>query len=357
MKHEMTAVAVGYNFGLVPSSELDGIELKHIGVVHIDGKNYDLSKATTFEGSQKIDTLLDKYGEYQIADYQIHPVIMSGKLELVIPGFKPERDSLLFGGYCFECDGKKVPVDFSGTAWGISPSLDMVTVTFETGRTPLATDFFLDEIYAPDYTAAGLRFQDITAEFLSKASGISEFMVVAEVDGKEMSPEEIARNGRFTLKALEFEDHESVYSMSEEVLDNFNRNLAGEKAKPAPIKEEKENNEISVDTPFGKIVVRVKADTQYPGVYVDLVGPDVNETFENKTVGLALVEFEPQKNKIQTVVYGDGSSEEYTHLVEHKNVLSREVEKSSLASRIEGAEKRASQHNDAHEKGQEPERF
>lgn len=39
-------------------------------------------------------------------------------------------------------------------------------------------------------------------------------------------------------------------------------------------------NEISVPTPLGDIYVSVKADPDYAGVYVDLKGDNVNDTFE-----------------------------------------------------------------------------
>jgi len=87
--------------------------------------------------------------------------------------------------------------------------------------------------------------------------------------------------------------------------------------------------ELSVKTKLGEIAVRVKTDVSYPGVYVDLRGPGLNDKFEKDTVGLAMVEFEPDKHKIQTVVYGNGNAEDYTHLIEHVNVLEQEMVKPS----------------------------
>ena len=99
---------------------------------------------------------------------------------------------------------------------------------------------------------------------------------------------------------------------------------------PFPETEEAVKNEIFVPTEAGDIYVSVKKDTEYPGIYVDLKGENVNDTFEKNTVSLAMIEFEPDKKKIQTVVYSNGESEEPTHIIEHSNT-NKEV---SLNDRI-----------------------
>lgn len=88
---------------------------------------------------------------------------------------------------------------------------------------------------------------------------------------------------------------------------------------PFPETDEINKQEISVPTELGDIYVSVKTDSEYPGIYVDLKGENVNDTFEEKTVSLAMVEFEPEKKKVQTIVYGDGKKENPTHIIEHKN--------------------------------------
>ena len=65
------AVAVGYNFGIVPSKELEGIQLKPSGAIKFENENWNLYKAATFDESRKIDVLLDRFGEYPIKDYQV----------------------------------------------------------------------------------------------------------------------------------------------------------------------------------------------------------------------------------------------------------------------------------------------
>lgn len=107
-------------------------------------------------------------------------------------------------------------------------------------------------------------------------------------------------------------------------------------------KPDKDIQTLSVKTPMGDIVVSVKADSEYPGIYIDLKGPGLNDQYEKDSVGLAWIEFEPNKNKIQTVVYGDGNKEDYTHLIEHKNLLQRELAKPSLAEQIGSAEAKSS---------------
>ena len=64
------AVAVGYNFGIVPSKELEGIQLNPSGTIRFENEDKILYKAATYEESRKIDVLLDRYGEYPIKDYE-----------------------------------------------------------------------------------------------------------------------------------------------------------------------------------------------------------------------------------------------------------------------------------------------
>ena len=115
---------------------------------------------------------------------------------------------------------------------------------------------------------------------------------------------------------------------------------------------EKENKEVSIDTPIGEIKVSVKADTDYPGVYVDLKGENVNDTFEDNTVSLAMIEYEPSIGKVQSIVYGDGNSEEPTHVIKHKNVKKYP----SLNEKIASAETKGSANKDDNYNLNEPER-
>lgn len=226
MNRNTIAVSVGYNFGLIPAEALTGIELMPTeSAVRFQDQNWNLFKAKTYEDSRKIDVLLDKYGEHPILKHRIEPVRMSGELEIEFPGFDKERDSLLFGGYTFVCDGKDIPFDFSGTAWDIQQNGDLITIPFYTGKTPLSTDYFLDDCYEEEYAAAGFHLNEISASFLASATSISEFMVSLEQNGKEYGPEDIARMGRFTLKSLTFSNLKKEYPIQPEVLAAYNHSL------------------------------------------------------------------------------------------------------------------------------------
>lgn len=71
------AVAVGCNFSIVPSKELEEINLMSSGAVRFENETRNLYKAATYEESRKIDELLDRYGEYPIKDY----IILDSKLD------------------------------------------------------------------------------------------------------------------------------------------------------------------------------------------------------------------------------------------------------------------------------------
>ena len=225
MNETVFAVGVGYHFGFVPADKLEGIHTKYSGAIRFEGQNWNLFKATNYEDSRKIDALLDQYGEYAIEDYRIEPVIMHGSVEMTVPGFDRDRDTFLFGAYSFICNGQEIPIDFSGTSATIEQDGEKILLSFETGRTPFLKDYFLDDIYEDVYQEAGLRIHDITAEFLSKATSITDFMILIEVDGKEMSPEEICQQGSFKIKSLTFENDKSEFSVDENVIHKFNQTL------------------------------------------------------------------------------------------------------------------------------------
>ena len=66
------AVKVGYAFNLFSAEDLSEIELEMTtSLVAVDGIVYPLYHCLTFEGSRKVDGLLDKHGEYEISDYHI----------------------------------------------------------------------------------------------------------------------------------------------------------------------------------------------------------------------------------------------------------------------------------------------
>lgn len=100
------------------------------------------------------------------------------------------------------------------------------------------------------------------------------------------------------------------------------------------VKNTPEQGKITVPTPLGDIVVTVKTDTEYPGVYVDLKGEKVKDILEMNACMLTTIEYDPLKEVVQSVVYGDGNSEEPTYIVEHENV-EKEI---SLEEKIQTAD-------------------
>lgn len=68
----MRAVKAGYNFNLFPERELSHISLEPTGgKVCVEGVTYPLYRGTTFAESEKVDRLLDAYGEMPIRDYKV----------------------------------------------------------------------------------------------------------------------------------------------------------------------------------------------------------------------------------------------------------------------------------------------
>lgn len=66
------AIRVGYSFNLFSEEDVSHIQLKVDNrTVEVEGVQYALHSATTFEQSQKVDVLLDENGELPIKDYII----------------------------------------------------------------------------------------------------------------------------------------------------------------------------------------------------------------------------------------------------------------------------------------------
>ena len=67
MNENLIALGVGYSFIIVDVRDVTHISLKNTNSkVSVDGREYVLYKATTFEESQKVDDLIDSgnYTEY-----------------------------------------------------------------------------------------------------------------------------------------------------------------------------------------------------------------------------------------------------------------------------------------------------
>lgn len=230
MNKDLWAVCIGDHFSFLSDDEIKDISLEHRGTIRLDGQNWNYFQGIHASDSEKIADLLVQHEVYSVKEHLIHPVQMRGTLEIVLPGFEKNKDSLSFGAYLFVCDGKEIPIDFGGMSWDIGMDGEKMIVSFASGETPFGKDYFLEDFYEEDYQAAGLRINDITAEFLSHATSISEFMVGVDMKtGKqweELGPEDISKRGSYVLKELCFSDREQDYPVRQEVLEAFNYELA-----------------------------------------------------------------------------------------------------------------------------------
>jgi len=85
------------------------------------------------------------------------------------------------------------------------------------------------------------------------------------------------------------------------------------------------NDELIAKTPFGEIVVGIKSDPDYPGIFVELRGELLNDRFKEGAVRLAWVEYSSDKQCLQTIVYGDGDADDFTHLIEHEHIFKHDL--------------------------------
>lgn len=66
------AVAAGVNFAVVPAIEAKDTALMPDGLVRVGGHDYTLYRGQTFEESQKVDAILDRYEELSVAPHRIN---------------------------------------------------------------------------------------------------------------------------------------------------------------------------------------------------------------------------------------------------------------------------------------------
>ena len=71
------------------------------------------------------------------------------------------------------------------------------------------------------------------------------------------------------------------------------------------------NDELTVRTPLGELVVGIKADPDYPGISVAFCGNGMNDCFNEGSIRLAWIEYSPEKRRLQAIVYGDGNADDY----------------------------------------------
>ena len=80
------------------------------------------------------------------------------------------------------------------------------------------------------------------------------------------------------------------------------------------------NDELTVRTPLGELVVGIKADPDYPGIAITFRSFDMNDCFNEGSIRLAWIEYSPDKRCLQAIDYGDGNADDYTQLIEFKNI-------------------------------------
>ena len=81
-----------------------------------------------------------------------------------------------------------------------------------------------------------------------------------------------------------------------------------------------QNKELTVQTPLGELAVGINADPDYPGISVAFRGDGMNDCFNEGSIRLAWIEYSPEKRRLQAIVYGDGNADDYTQLIEFKNI-------------------------------------
>ena len=62
------------------------------------------------------------------------------------------------------------------------------------------------------------------------------------------------------------------------------------------------NDELTVRTPLGELVVGIKADPDYPGISVAFCGNGMNDCFNEGSIRLAWIEYSPEKRRLQAIV-------------------------------------------------------
>ena len=61
------------------------------------------------------------------------------------------------------------------------------------------------------------------------------------------------------------------------------------------------NDELTVRTPLGELVVGIKADPDYPGISVAFCGNGMNDCFNEGSIRLAWIEYSPEKCRLQAI--------------------------------------------------------
>lgn len=133
-------------------------------------------------------------------------------------------------------------------------------------------------------------------QFLSARQARSKWMTAPS---KELRFEPVERGSTLGNLYMQIYDHNGDADVLEDTMENTSLLL-------------------KVDTSVGQLAIYAKHDktdcaADYPGVFIDYVRKD------GATAILACVEYDPNKEALQTVVYGNCASDEPTEIVEHYN--------------------------------------
>jgi hypothetical protein len=126
------------------------------------------------------------------------------------------------GGFAFVIDGMYIPFDFDASSTWVNNGI----ITYESGRGGLLKDFFISEDHRYLIEEEGIAFEDVSAEFLSMASEISEFFVYTECDDEEFSAGD--NNDPDNLLEIEilnisfYDENNTEYKVADEVIKKFN---------------------------------------------------------------------------------------------------------------------------------------
>lgn len=81
------------------------------------------------------------------------------------------------------------------------------------------------------------------------------------------------------------------------------------------------NDELIAKTPIDEVVVGIKSDHDLSRHLCRARGEHLNDRFKEGAVRLAWVEYSSDKQCLQTIAYGDGNADDFTHLIEHEHIL------------------------------------
>ena len=89
------------------------------------------------------------------------------------------------------------------------------------------------------------------------------------------------------------------------------------------IEECSDNKSLIVNTPKGKIIVSVKTDDLYPGIFIDFKSKDIKESAKiySEDIPLAMIEYNTVEKELCTYIWGESGNEDITHKICYNDSL------------------------------------